>query len=359
MANPEHVEMIGKGAAVWNEWRRANPFVIPDLSGFQFIWKTSTLCPDLSGVNLADAYLKGAFLQGSDKDWPDEWGPHFGRADFSGANMQGITIIHDWFHSSNLRGADLSGASLIDVSFEKADLTAASFAGSELSNVSFVEAIVENIDLQGAKLKDVRLPDILRWNPKRDAATQMTGIAVTAEHEATVAVDDLDLAKLVSLLLDSENLRKLINLLTQRVVLILGRFDRERKEILDLIREQLRSRGYLAIVFDFQKPARRDLTETIQMLAQMSRFVLADITEAKSIPQELQAVVPNLPSVAFVPILKADHREYAMFEHFRRYPWVLPIFLYRDEKHLTESLDRDIIDPAVAKSDELTAPGPV
>ena len=46
----------------------------------------------------------------------------------------------------------------------------------------------------------------------------------------------------------------------------LGRFTPERKTVLDALRDELRQRNYLPIVFDFEKPASRDLTETISTL---------------------------------------------------------------------------------------------
>jgi hypothetical protein len=144
-----------------------------------------------------------------------------------------------------------------------------------------------------------------------------------------------------------------IDTITSKVVLILGSFLPERKVILDAIRDALRARNYLPIVFDFAKPASRDVTETVSILAHLARFVIADITDARSIPQELECIVPNLPSVPVQPLVKRSSREYGMFEHFKRYPWVLQIYPYEDIDDLLESLPEKVISPAEAKWKEL------
>jgi hypothetical protein len=76
-------------------------------------------------------------------------------------------------------------------------------------------------------------------------------------------------------------------------VLILGRFTDERKAILEALRDELRKRDYLPILFDFDKPDSKDLTGTVTTLANIVRFIVADGTGPKSIPHELATIVPT------------------------------------------------------------------
>ena len=174
-----------------------------------------------------------------------------------------------------------------------------------------------------------------------------------------MTVDSLDLAQFVYLLLGSAKIRQAIDTLTAKVVLILGRFGPERLSILEKIREALRNRAYLPILFNFPGPTSRDITETISTLAHLAQFVIVDLTDTRSIPQELMAIVPNLPSVPVQPLLAAGTAEYGMFEHFRRYPWVLEVVTYSDENALIGLLDDEVIAPAeamtvAARRDRLT-----
>jgi hypothetical protein len=84
----------------------------------------------------------------------------------------------------------------------------------------------------------------------------------------------------------------------------------------------------------------------------MARFVIADITDARSIPQELQSIVPNLPSLPIQPLLQRSHNEYAMFEHIMRYPWVLPIYIYNSHEDLIASFHEKVIIPVEEKLKE-------
>jgi hypothetical protein len=84
-------------------------------------------------------------------------------------------------------------------------------------------------------------------------------------------------------MLNNKKVRNVIDTITSKVVLILGRFTDERKAVLDALREELRKRNYLPILFDFDKPTNQTTDETITLLARMSRFVIADISDAKSV----------------------------------------------------------------------------
>jgi hypothetical protein len=68
-----------------------------------------------------------------------------------------------------------------------------------------------------------------------------------------------------------------------------------RGAVLDALREELRKRDYLPILFDFDKPVSQDLTATVSTLAHLARFIIADITDPSSIPHELATVVPTTP----------------------------------------------------------------
>jgi hypothetical protein len=52
---------------------------------------------------------------------------------------------------------------------------------------------------------------------------------------------------------------------------------------LDRLREELGRRNYLPILFDFEKLKSHDAVSTVRTLAGISKFVIADLTEAKSV----------------------------------------------------------------------------
>src|SRR5262249_6752057 len=194
-----------------------------------------------------------------------------------------------------------------------ADLRKAILGGADLTRANLIET-----DFSGADLTGCRIYGVSAWRLKLEK-TQQQNLVITREDEPAITVDNIDVAQFIYLLLHNQKVRDVIDVITSKVVLILGRFADDRKKVLDALREELRKRNYLPILFDFSVPATRDITETISLLARMARFVVADITDARSIPQELAVIVPDLPSVPVQPLLLEGSAEYGMFEHFKRY----------------------------------------
>ena len=139
---------------------------------------------------------------------------------------------------------------------------------------------------------------------KVNAYTKQEDLIITPPEQSIVTVDNIKVAQFIYLLLNNKGIRDVIHTITSKAVLILGRFSDERKPVLDAIRDELRKpeHSYLPIVFDFQPSTNRTTIETIKILANMARFVIADLTDARSVLQELQAIVPG-PSISCRPLI--------------------------------------------------------
>jgi uncharacterized protein YjbI with pentapeptide repeats len=381
MANELHLSLLKQGVDAWNQWRQEQwdnsiP-VFPDLS------KADLPQADLAGVNLSEANLKGANLKGAkfgmlsnlvgaNLTGADLTGAFLARtylskAKLNGAKLNGACLVEANLNEAkltkaNLNRVDLTQADLIEAKLNGANLTEASLIGANLTRADFIGANLTGADLtcatlvqtnfEQATIANCKIYGISAWHLNLRGANQLD-LVITHPSEPTITVDNLEVAQFIHLLLYNEKIRHVIDTITSKVVLILGRFAPERKAVLDAIRNELRRRNYLPVLFDFEKPASRDITETISTLAHMARFVIADITDARSIPQELERIVPGLPSVPIQPLLQTSANEYGMFEHFKRYPWVLEILRYKDLDDLLKSLNRKVIVPAETKAKEL------
>jgi hypothetical protein len=322
----ELLSIIEQGAEAWNQWRQQQ-----SSSGYRIVR------PNLTDADLSNRDLAGISLEDSLLNY----------CNLSNTNLESATLIYSELIGTNLSGANLSRANLQSCRMFTANLRYANLRGADLRAASLVQADLEGADLTGAYVYGTSTWSLRLHN------TRQSGLIVTADDEPLITVDDIEVAQFVYLLLNNERVRDVIDTITSKVVLILGRFTDNRKVVLDALRDELRRRNYSPILFDFAIPKNRDITETVSTLAHMARFIIADITDAKSIPQELGRIVPHLPSVPIQPLLHVSGAEYGMFEHFTRYPWVLPIYRYAEVENLLMSLQEEIIDPAEKKAIQL------
>lgn len=322
--------------------------------------RAELIAADLGGANLKDADLTAANLTEADLgrailDGAILCEATLYKAELRGASLAQANLTRASLGAASLLSAQLPGATLAHANLRSADLRCTNLSGADLHEADLVDARLDQTDLRGANLASCRVYGISAWDLRLEGAIQ-SSLIITLPHEPTITVDDLEVAQFIYLLLNNQKIRKVIDTVTSKVVLILGRFTTERKAVLDAIRDALRGHDYSPVLFDFDQPASRDVTETVTLLARMSRFIIADITEPRSIPQELAFVVPDLPSVPVQPLLEGSATEYGMFEHFKRFPWVLELYRYKDRDDLLASLEAKVIAPAEAKVKELRSP---
>jgi hypothetical protein len=332
MANPEHLAVLRGGSAVWNRWRAQHPDVVPDL-GQAHLREGRLSGANLNGADLRLAYFGRADLSGADLRGADLSATSLRRGYFAKARLEGTKLIGADLRRADFTGARLARADLSGAYLEAANLTGADLRGARLVGADLRLAAAVDADLRAADMTGSQVYGVSAWNVALDGATQRN-LVITPAHDHVVTTDNLQVAQFLYLLLENRAVRDVIETVGRKAVLILGRFAADRKETLEAIRGELRRAGLVPILFDFDGPANRDITETVSTLAHLARAVVADLTDARSVPQELMRIVPTLPSVPVLPIVAEGYDVYPMFEHFARYPWVRDVFAYHDADDL-------------------------
>jgi uncharacterized protein YjbI with pentapeptide repeats len=406
MANEEHLAILRQGVEVWNRWRAENPDVTPnlaradlretnlreanlrmaDLTGVIFSWADLRMA-DLTGANLANADLRQAGLGRIEFYRANFAGAYVADADLTGANLREAMLQRAQFYGANLfqatlqradlREANLQEASLFGADFQNANLTRANLRNTNLSmadltganlqevnlkgavcqRATFAQANLARANLQGASLIQANLDHTILtrsqvyglsvWDIAGTPQDQ-SSLIITPPDAPIVTVDDLEVAQFIYLLLNREKLRNVINTITSKAVLILGRFTPERKVVLDAMADELRKYNLLPIIFDFEGADARDFTETIKTLAGLSLFVIVDITNPKSAPLELQATVPDY-QIPFIAIMQKGERPFSMFSGLRKYPWMYEkVITYSSVEGLLQGFKQKTIDRAWA-----------
>src|SRR6516164_6234379 len=316
MANKKHVALLKKGKAAWNRWRDRNANIKANLR------EANLILADLSGANLSKADLRKANLSGANLRRADLRGADLSKADLSEANLREANLRGAHLGGADLYLANLSRADLREADFMEADLWRADLSGANLSGGRLVTANLVDTDLTGADLTGCRVYGVSAWRLKLKRAKQRN-LVITDVNEPEITVDNIEVAQFVYLLLHNKKIRDVIDTIGKKGVLLLGRFTEGRMVVLERLREKLRDLGFVPMVFNFDKPETKDFTETVRLVANLSHFVIVDITNPRSAPLELQATVPDY-MVPFVPILQQGEESFSMFVDLQnKYDWVL------------------------------------
>jgi hypothetical protein len=165
MANKEHLEIIRLGGGVWNEWRKQNPLVKPDLSHADLtqIQIGSDYLPDIA--DLTDANLEKANLSNIDLDQVTFRNAKLREADLRSANL----------FAADLSGANLNKAILTDARLDSANLANATLIGAQLDGANLARAELDGADFNQAILAFTNLSEVDLSNVKGLEATDHYG----------------------------------------------------------------------------------------------------------------------------------------------------------------------------------------
>jgi hypothetical protein len=273
-------------------------------------------------------------------------------AERGGASLCEVDATKVNLTNSNLSNADLAGANLTGANLTYARLFDAKLAGATLVETRLMARFLVRADLKGARLERCRVHGAAVWKVVTDEHTIKSNLIVTDFADPTVTTDRLEVAELIHSLINLAAMRDVIDSLTGKAVLLLGRFTPERLTGLEAIAQRLRELGDLPIIFNFDKPADRSPSETVGILARLSKFMIVDLTEPKSAPYEVRLTVPDV-AVSCLPIIAQGEQAFSMFQDLRDYPWLLEGFAYGSTEHLLERLEALRVE-ALAKRDQIS-----
>jgi uncharacterized protein YjbI with pentapeptide repeats len=311
---------------------------------------------DLTGCDLTKAFLRGADLAGAHLE-----GANLTDAILGDANLRDATFDKESkLERADLQGANLSKAKLIGTCLQGANLQLSQMMGTELN---------------GADLRECLVFGAAAWNLVVDKATQQTGLIVTPRErpkhinprkgstgrgtlEVPSGIFDLRADSLehsyVVHLMSNPNLHGLLSSMTKLGVLLIGRFTGSSGAVLEALRIPLQRRGFIPLKFAFDPPDGRTLKETLLTLAGLSKFVIADLTDAKSVALEIGTIVKEY-RIPVVAIRREGDPPFSLFESIEReFPdRVLRTLEYKTSEDLSAVFDSAVIDEAVVVADRL------
>lgn len=166
MADKNHLEILRLGVGAWNEWRRKNRAIRPDLTGVKFVG-APTGEGGYEGVNFATANFSGANLTGAKMRYG-----YLRNTDFSNSDLTEADFNHADLRSADFTNCDLTGANLVDANLThaefcnvillEADLHRAVLSDANLSGANFTNAAVGHVSFNGNDLSTVKGLDTVK-----------------------------------------------------------------------------------------------------------------------------------------------------------------------------------------------------
>jgi len=322
----------------------------------------------LKGVLLDHSHLRGSRIIISDFG-----GGGNPRKTIYGIELEGLAHFEDAdFEDTLVIGTDLRYGRFDESKFISATMPYMDFRNGSFFHCDFTDAYMPDVCLQGA---DLRHSTLVRTNLARanisGAKVFGAGVArvnlegtiqkdliVTPDGEPVITADDLYMAQDISNFLENKVIGRSIETWKDKAVTIFGSFhpDEQKSQLLK-IKDKLREKNYLPIVYDFTRPANQpNIKETSTTLARLSKFIIIDLTSSgKETKKELEGVASGVPSVVVVPILRKGEAVPSNFNRLKESHKlrILDPVEYRDSNELFNVLDIKVIGAAEVRLKEL------
>jgi hypothetical protein len=345
--NRNHFGILRQGVKAWNVWREAHPEIRPDLSG--------ALLPDLLAreINFTKTNLSRTIFYHAD----------LARSMFIGANLHktifieaclnqcffsGTNLVGTSFNSASLQKANFMRSFLSEVDLSHADLGGADFRMTRLEQVNLEFAVLKNLNLSNASLENCLLYGIKDPAPEAQGL-QAKNLIVTNHADPTVVVDRFAAAAALFAPWSDGGICQTVT--ERQLVLILGNFQNERRELLHALRRELKRRQLIPVVVHFDKPLSRTFLDVTRQIASLTQFVIVDFTPPHLIAVDFQTALPyfKLP----VQAILVDSPATRGLETPQQYPWILEPYFYQSVAGAVSAVQTKIIDPVEAKAREI------
>ena len=306
---------------------------------------------DLQRARLRDVDVNGCRFRGGSLRNADLWLARFRNGEFRQTEMGWLTASGGSFDSVQFFDTELDGARFLSVGFR----------GASFENVQLPHSVWSDIKLEDSRWRNVDLRHASFFRVNCDGASfencNVFGLGVCelagqlrresrllcGEGPDPLLLNDLRFAPFLHELAYEDAFGRVVEALTAKFVLILGRFTDDRKPILDRLRRALRHFGYVPHLVDYD--CKQSWLHVVKTAAMCSRFVIADLTEPRSVPAEVVEILRLRETLIVAPIVQAGYDEPPIFGELRATGQLLTKYEYRDADVLIRHLATAVIEP--------------
>nr|MDZ8286360.1 AAA-like domain-containing protein [Nostoc sp. ChiSLP01] len=177
MANRDHVKVLQEGwVDSWNDWRKKNKSLKPDLSGVSFY---KQICGNLENADFSYTDLRNADISYVFLNNTDFRGANLQGANFEGCDLSKVIINREtqfeakWLIVANIFHRPKQGQDLRNADLQKAYISNAQLLDADLRDADLRGADLRGTDLRGADLRGADLRGVVLHGTKIDSTTKL------------------------------------------------------------------------------------------------------------------------------------------------------------------------------------------